>query len=431
MKTKALKNRLSQFLGTEKGLLAMSAIVVFYAFVYQIVAKSFIFSDTESYFNAYENYINGDIDAYRTPIYPLFIGIIRTITSESLCYTFIILIQAIIFLISVHYFCRLTAIIKNKNIAYWLTFTYGVIPIVPTWSTIILTESLSISMTIFYIYYTIFSVKNRQIGKVWLSTLWALLLVMLRPSFIYLLPLNVFLFFVGNWKEPKSRHIIYNGILGSIIIIILICGYSYQIKRNYGVFTPSAISIINKYCICKANSSFKLRTINNQNIEKYPTLYHDLKNVNNNFEEASLIIEKFGVDGLKNIIAENNLSKLSNIKALLKRIDSSSNYKHGIVTDIVPFTIIEPFSPNLGVYYFLLLTCAIYTLIFIYKRRKLPWTILMLLLFAIGNIAVSVIGAPGDFGRLQLPSFPAELLLGGMIIQMIKDKSFLKNEFES
>lgn len=54
----------------------------------------------------------------------------------------------------------------------------------------------------------------------------------------------------------------------------------------------------------------------------------------------------------------------------------------------------------------------------------------MLLLFAAGNIAVTVMGAPDDYGRLQLPSFPAELLLLGLTIRMIEKISFLKNDLD-
>lgn len=82
---------------------------------------------------------------------------------------------------------RTASLLKSDRVAYWLTFVYGVIPIVPSWTPIILTESLAISGSVFYLYFTISAVKTGGTKKAWLSALRMLLLVMLRPSFIYII----------------------------------------------------------------------------------------------------------------------------------------------------------------------------------------------------------------------------------------------------
>lgn len=170
---------------------------------------------------------------------------------------------------------------------------------------------------------------------------------------------SFFMYLIGNWREPQSRKIIYNGLAGSITVTVLFCGYSYQMKRSYGVFTPSAISVINK------------------------------------------------------------------------RLYDSTRDRYRIASGIVPFILIEPINPNTGTFLLLLAITAGIVVAYICKRKRLPWTTVLLLLFAAGNIAVTVMGAPDDYGRLQLPSFPAELLLLGLIIQMIKDKTITDNKFEN
>ena len=409
----------------------MSAIVALYAFVYQIISGNYTLTDTTSYFEAYDKITRGKIDSLRTPIYPLFIGLIRNIVGNSHCHIIIILIQILIFIISIHYFYKVANLLKNKKLVYWITFIYGVIPVIQSWNTIILTESLSISTSILYIYFTIFAIKTKQIKKVWLSTFWMLFLIMLRPSFICLLPINFFIFCIGKWKDKEIRRIIFNGIMGCLAVILILYGYCNEMQREYGVFTPSGVSLINKYMIKRENGTLNINDIKNKELKDYISS-EDFKDAENSYYEAIQIVDKFGFKKLKKILKNNSI--MPETKNILKRFISSSNYKYNIVTDIIPFTIIEPFIPNTAMEFLVLLICIIYIIAYIYKNKNIPKTTTFLVLFSSGIITISIIGAPGDFGRLFLPSYPAALLITGMLtqmmIQMIRNKSFLRNEFE-
>lgn len=409
----------------------MSATVVLYAFIYHYIKGSFIFPDTQTYFNAFDSLLGGRIDMYRTPVYPLFVGTISYILGNPYNYIAILLLQTAIFLISVHYFYRLASMLKSERIAYWITFIYGVVPIIPSWTPIVLTEPLAISGSIFYLYFTISAVKTGETGKVWLSTLWMLLLVLLRPSFIYLLPVSFFMYLTGNWKEPRGRRIIYNGLLGSIIVTLLFCGYSYRMKRNYGVFTPSAISIINKYVIDRFNESFDVNAITDTEFKTYVDSLQNTGEGLNIYTEALFIINKFGCERMNNAVKESRKSIVASLKGIDERLYTATRDRYRIASGIVPFILIEPVNPNTGTFILILVISAGIIIAYIYKRRRLPWTTTLLLLFAAGNIAVSVMGGPDDFGRLQLPSFPAELLLLGLIIQLIKDRKITTNNFET
>ena len=409
----------------------MSAIVVLYALIYHYGKGTFIYPDSLTYFNAYDSLLGGTIDIYRTPVYPLFIGIISSIFGNPYNHIVILLLQTAIFLVSVHYFYRIASLLKSSKIAYWLTFIYGVIPIVPSWTPIILTESLAISGSIFYLYFTISAIKTGETKKAWLSTLWMLLLVMLRPSFIYLIPVSFFMFLIGNWREPRSRHIIYNGLAGCLTVTILFCGYSYQMKRSYGVFTPSAISVINKYVMDRNNGLFDTNAITDTEFKTYVDSLQNTGEELNIYTEAMFIINEFGCERMNNAVKESRKSIIGSLKGIDERIYTATRDRYRIASGIVPFILIEPINPNTGAFMLLLVITAGVVIAYSYKKKQLPLTTILLLLFAAGNIAVTVMGAPDDYGRLQLPSFPAELLLLGLIIQMIKDKTITDNKFEN
>lgn len=424
----SVTTKILRFLGTEKGLLTMSAIVALYAFVYQIFYNSYIFFDTKSYFDAYDNLIKGELDPFRTPIYPLFIGLIRSIITIPYCYMVIILIQIAVFIVSVHYFYQITSTLKNNKIAYWLTFIYGIIPVATSWTSVILTESLAISGSIFYLSLTISAIKTGKIKNIWFSSLLMLLLVMLRPSFIYLMPTNIFMFIINNWNNPKDKRLTYNGLIGSSIVAIIFCGYCYKIKQNYGIFSPSGVTVINKYMVNRANDSFNVLNVEDNELRHYIDSIQHVTPTYHPYYEASLIIKKFGYKKIKEVLS-NQYTLSENIKMIKERIYKASRESYNTV-GIVPFTFFNIITPNMGTVFLLIIIFTYIILIYAYNNKKFPLVTTLILLYALGNIVITVVGATEDFGRLFLSSYPAVLLLTGILIQMIKDKSFLKNEFE-
>ena len=421
----SVTTKILRFLGTEKGLLTMSAIVALYAFVYQITIGEYIVYDTKSYFQAYESLRSGIIDDFRTPIYPIFVGIFQNILKGTPLYATIMLLQIIVFLISVHYLYILTKPLRDTKTRYLLTFVYGVIPLIPSWCNIILTESLAISGSIFYLYYTINSIKYQLTKYVWLSILWTLLLIMLRPAFIYLIPLNFFICIILFKKSTK--HVIYNGFIGNVIIALIFCGYCYQMKQTYGIFSPSGVSIINKYVIDRENI-FNTSLIKDKHVKTFIDSLQQ-ENKYTPFQEAIEIANKLGYERLNNAISDNRQHMLID-HGIIKRIYATSRCNYSVVAGIIPLNFIEPVIPNLASIFIIIIIFSYIILAYIYTHKSIPYTTITLLFFSIGNILISIIGGPNDHGRLIMPSFPAVLLLTGILIQMIKVKSFLKNEFE-
>lgn len=430
MKKTIFTTKISKFLGSEKGLLTMSAIVVLYAFIYQFRQELF-YVDTKSYFDAYNIIKNGNIDDLRTPVYPIFIGIIHDIIGASYCNKAIMLIQMIIFIVSVHYFHKIALLLKDYKISYWLTFAYGVIPIVNLWSTVILTESLAISGSVFYLYYTIYTLKEDNNKAAWLSTFWMLILILLKPALTYILLVSFFVFIISYKNKVPYKNTILKGIIGCIIVSFVFCGYCIEMKRLYGTFTPSGVSIINKYMIKKELGIIDIKSIEKRDKE----IAYDIKNIeksmsgDDDFSKALFILNKYGCKRMNEIIKSEDESFISSLKGLDKRIFLSSKNSYNVV-GIPPIISINFINPNMGTFFLLLIITFFIIILYTYKTKRTPNIITLFFLFASGNITVSIIGAPEDYGRLFLPSYPAVLLLTGILIQMIKDRSFLKNKFE-
>ena len=60
--------------------------------------------DTLSYIAAWEILKEGQLDEWRTPVYPLILGIFKTLFGDTKYLQYVVLFQHFIFLISIKYF---------------------------------------------------------------------------------------------------------------------------------------------------------------------------------------------------------------------------------------------------------------------------------------------------------------------------------------
>jgi len=108
--------------------------------------------DTDSYVAAWETISSLHLDLWRTPIYPLFIGLTKFLFGS---YFLIVgtVIQHLIFLISIRYFYKLAqGVVKSERSAWWATAFYALYPCVATWNCFNLTEPFAIYSMIFMLY---------------------------------------------------------------------------------------------------------------------------------------------------------------------------------------------------------------------------------------------------------------------------------------
>ena len=206
-----------------------------------------IYYDTASYTNYEHNILKGEVDVFRTPVYPLFLKLIRKITGiingEADYYKVVVAAQVMISFIGVIiFYFALAKLFKNKWVVFSATLLFGCNPIIIQWDNCILTESLSVFMTVFFLYIMLDYLKNPTKLEAILMSLLSFCMVMLRPTFIYLFAI-LGVFFVTRFILYSKDRI--KSVCGAISLIVAVCltlGYCQLNKNTNGYFGISSVS---------------------------------------------------------------------------------------------------------------------------------------------------------------------------------------------
>ena len=385
-----------------------------------------IYNDTPTYIYAWENSLSHfQIDIFRTPVYPLLIGLCKSICGDFL--EVVVVLQHLIFIISVFYFKRIAAcFIESQKVVFTITVLYIITTGIGDWATCILTESLAISGLVFLFYNIVWWVKTRKRSCVTYSTLWLLLLVFLRPSFIYLFLLCLLLWIYLLKKDKKMS--IY-GISGVLFVVCLYCGYSIKFNEHYGIFSTSSVGTINKTYIALQGdlmrpeftevSEFKKDIIKNRNCSG-----------DSIWEVSNYYISKYGLETVDKSI---NKSIKTYPSAWIK--NAFRRLRYSAETKIPSYTMFN-YGKILN-FIFLILSIRflyIYVFVFLYFVIILKWMItkkkilfsLFLWLAVASNIFIAVVGAQAEWGRLIAPSAPLLLIMLGQVSNYISIKSTQK-----
>ena len=371
-------------------------------------------SDGESYITAWQAFSHGRLDQLRTPVYPLFLHVIQSIFGPKAFLTAAILVQHLLFLISVYFFYSLTKSLFGSSTAFWVTLFYAVFPSISSWNNLIMTESLAISGSVFLLW-TIHRLRRRPSFLYGiLLTVIVIFLLFLRPAFIYLLPVlgvfSVLLF----WKNEIFPAILI--LSGSIISCLLMLAYMAEYKKEYGIFAVSDVSIINQYYIAR-NSD-----IIDPSLTKNTDLQHAIEEflINNGedayvhiaFFEALDLCEQFSLPDIQSLLKESpKANPQITLSSLLSRalLSGKENFFNSRVIPIDRLTMAVGLNMN-TLYLFLIIFVFILCRWIFYQKNIPPFSSLLLML-GISNIIVAVVGAQNDWGRLIQPSMPIWLLL--------------------
>jgi hypothetical protein len=205
--------------------------------------------DTATYVNYRGNLLNGVVDPRRTPVYPYFIKLVSLFGPAQVMDN-VVIVQCILSLLSIVVFykpCQL--ILKSRSVIIAATLFYGLLLPVINFDKIVITESLSVVFIVGLIYLLISYLHRPQQMQTLLITLMVLLCIMLRPAFIYLLPL-ITLFWLLRWLMVKAERKFCLWGLGSLAaVLLLIIGYGQLNKKGSGFNGISIISINNQMAV--------------------------------------------------------------------------------------------------------------------------------------------------------------------------------------
>lgn len=186
---------------------------------------------------------------YRVPIYPVLINIFNFITIHH-CIDLLCLFQFFISLISIFYLYKILGFINyNKKINLIIVFIYAVSNCIYPWDKAILTESLSLSLTIFITYNFITYIKTKKYSFLFYVLLFETLGIFLKPVMATLIFATI-LFFIINYK------IYIKSLLLTLVPCLIVLLYATIFYFNYGVFSISNSHLVNNLDIFVNKTNF-------------------------------------------------------------------------------------------------------------------------------------------------------------------------------
>ena len=228
-------------------------------------------ADTNGYTQYPYNIFKGETADNRTPVYPWFLKCIYKLTgSESIldkitftetgtpisdeivqgqktCF-YVFLAQTIIYCLALIPFYYASKILLHSPIVHFLTVLFIAVYFIP-YQSWILTEPLSISGAMVFFSLMIFYLNRPRMSTAVLIGLLTLILVFLRPIFLYLVIL-----LAGFWifrlivnKEDRKQSLV--GFLSLCVVCSVIYGYAKLNQKNHGCFTLSSVSLHTRFFI--------------------------------------------------------------------------------------------------------------------------------------------------------------------------------------
>lgn len=192
------------------------------------------------------NYLNIfmlKLHEYRVPLYSILINIFNIITPHH-CINLLCLFQFCISIISILYLYKIFIFIgNNKKINLCFVFIYAISNCIYSWDKTILTESLSLSLTIFITYNLITYLKTKKNNYLLYTLLFETLGIFLKPimtTFVF----ATIIFFILIYLYTKNKIYIKSLFLTFIPCIIILL-YATVFYFNYGIFSISNSHLTN------------------------------------------------------------------------------------------------------------------------------------------------------------------------------------------
>lgn len=391
--------------------------------------------DSPSYIHAADKLLSGKIDSLRTPAYPLIIGVCKILFGEAIYKFAIIIVQYIIFLASIYFYYHLVIeIIKKPRLSFWITMTYAVYPAILSWNNCIMTESLAISGSVFLLFFTLRLFKRFSVRAAFLFFFWLAFLLFLRPSFLYLLPIY-FVFWLACICTKRSRNAFF-GIIITTFVIISELLYVSQFKTNYGVFSPSTVSIINQYYIARQYGIIYVDGIKNESLKEEITRSINQNGISTDnhtilWNETTELLNKYPYEDVQQVVSVSMRKNPVNVlKGAFGRAYKAASRSISY-TPLRGFsTIFDMFGANISFLYLFIITYTIVIVRWVCRKRKLAYFSILLYMIGTSNLITAIFGAQQEWSRLILPSMPIYLLLFGQLCCLFRIGSPLNVDFE-
>ena len=431
-----------------KDLKTIYVITIVNIFLYMVIGGASTHCDTFSYLHAWETLKTGHIDALRTPVYPIYLGLFKEVFAEYYI-TPASIGQHLLFLYSIYcFYIILHCIGFKKKTIFWTTAVYATLPGIFTWGAILLTESLTMSLSVIYAY-VMFKLKERfSYTMTILNVLILVVLLLLRPAMVYLLPIAFLLWLIAIYRKSVRKQAV-AGVLGVMIAMLSLFSYMHVYKHSYGIFATSYVGTYNNFFCSRWHGLLHPEEIKNDSIRAdlqksidnnglfcvaFNPIYWRGDNVYPLWEETNYALKTYNYCEIEDILwLSMKNHPLGHIASVIYRANWAAKMPLLYSRSMEPWDL--TFRDFLCIWdiickYFLqFITISwLYCMLFVYAcvlfyRKKchlLSWEILLIFLCGSANLLVAIMGAQGDWNRLIAPSLPFYLIIVADLCRKLK-----------
>ena len=378
------------------------------------------YDDTLSYIKAWDVISSLQIDMWRTPVYPIFLGMLNFLFGNEHYLFCGIIVQHLIFLISIYYFyCLVGYIIKSQTVVICATAFYALYPCVTTWNCFLLTEPFAIYGTVFMLFCSFKAYCTNSILYILYYAFWTIFLIFLRPAQIYILPV----FFVG-WlllylKERHLTRVVVGGIITVCISVLILFFYCQCYKHKYGLFTPSGVGVTNKYYIARLDGDLKPEHTSNVGLKQFlkETIIVNGQIYNggtsqNLYLETEKVINLYGLKEVSDLVS--NAVKydfVTYVRRFMQRFHKAANDKLFATYIHTWKNVTDLIGVSLKTLYWLLFLFPLLLMHNIKERKYIPWFTITLYILGCSHLFLIIFTCQNVWDRLVIPAVPIYIIL--------------------
>ena len=381
--------------------------------------------DSDTYWNYSSNIFKAHIDILRTPIYPYLIKIVKLFGISSFVQN-IIVVQAITSFLAIIIFYKITGfLIQNRAVKLIASVVYGIMPSFINFDKCILTESLSISAIVLFLYFIISYLKRPAILKAVLFSLYIFVTIMLRPSFIILLPVIIMFWVLRMLVFKKEWRAGLSGLAASMVCVLLMMAYSGMNFSSNGYRGLSVVSSINQLDVIINANMF----MDGNDPEISATIKGNLPEPHGPYNSMYAIlypqysherIARFLRSCIKNqpgVYLKDALGRMANLGSSTTRafyVTSKGGLTGRLLSPLSHF-----FSINFLIIYILLVIDFIYIIVQWIKARQILWFKIILFSIITTHLVTIILGAQGEYKRLFVIVLPCVIILMFSYVEML------------
>ncbi len=398
-----------------------------------------LYYDSSSYYEYDYNLLKLQTDHFRTPVYPYFIKLVAFLTGFSSAsgayppafYGVLAFVQKMLSFCAVAIlYVALRKVIRRRWLVALICLCYGCAPAVISWDICILTESLSFFFMVLMLYCVFSYLRKPSILTAIMLGVVSLIMVLLRPTFIYLIAIFAVFFIArlilcrSEWKKAVSG-IVSLGICG--LLLLGYCQLNYVNNHYFGI--SSVGTNINQLYMVIENAYYKnadypeITNYIEQRIGAANNLVVDIiEPLNEQFDLTE--IKHYVKSCLQNNAAdfrEYTVEKFMNQMPTDIATQYSSNYADPYgnfrYLDRVLLYGLCPFSIGFC-FVLVVMTVVLSIFVFVGKKRCL-WHAIGLSAFLFSHLFVSIYGSMAEFERLSTVVIPVVLALLCYLIDIV------------